>query len=106
MEYWDHSCSIWLKNNTVHGINKSWIEKTLIQTTKLCVYDHYSLAQTEFRVRAFEEVYAYHYTRRSDLYVSRALRGVGYEPEARTGHDSNIPSFHIGGIKPVSLKAK
>ena len=22
MEYWVHSCSIWLKNNTVHGINK------------------------------------------------------------------------------------
>ena len=21
------------------------------------------------------------------------------------GHDSNIPSFHVGGIKPVSLKA-
>ncbi|MGB9438103.1 MAG: four helix bundle protein [Desulfobacterales bacterium] len=28
MEYWDHWCSIWLKNNTVHGINKPWIEKT------------------------------------------------------------------------------
>ncbi len=28
----------------------------------------------------------------------RALRGVGYEPEA------NIPSFHVGGIKPVSSK--
>ena len=28
MEYWDHSCSIWLKNNTAHGINKPWIEKT------------------------------------------------------------------------------
>ena len=28
MEYWDHSGSIWLKNNTVHGINKPWIEKT------------------------------------------------------------------------------
>jgi len=28
MEYWDHWCSIRLKNNTVHGINKSWIEKT------------------------------------------------------------------------------
>ena len=27
-EYWDHWCSIWLKNNTVHGINKPWIEKT------------------------------------------------------------------------------
>ncbi len=25
MEYWDHSCSIWLKNNTVHGINKQLI---------------------------------------------------------------------------------
>jgi len=35
MEYWDHWCSIWLKNN----------------------------------------------------------------------HDSNIPSFHVGGTKPVSLKA-
>jgi hypothetical protein len=21
MEYWHHSCSIWLKNNTVDGIN-------------------------------------------------------------------------------------
>ena len=28
MEYWVHSCSIRLKNNTVHGINKPWIEKT------------------------------------------------------------------------------
>ena len=28
MEYWEHWCSIWLKNNTVHGINKPWIEKT------------------------------------------------------------------------------
>ena len=28
VEYWVHSCSIWLKNNTVHGINKPWIEKT------------------------------------------------------------------------------
>ena len=28
MECWDHWCSIWLKNNTVHGINKPWIEKT------------------------------------------------------------------------------
>jgi hypothetical protein len=28
MEYWDHWCSIWLKNNTVDGINKPWIEKT------------------------------------------------------------------------------
>jgi hypothetical protein len=61
-EYWDHWCSIWLKNNTVHGINKP---------LKLCVFDH----------------------------------------------DSSIPSFlpretlfsfhwgHVGGIKPVSLKA-
>ena len=40
MEYWVHSCFIWLKNNTVHGINKPWIEKTLIQTLKLCVFDH------------------------------------------------------------------
>jgi hypothetical protein len=57
MEYWVHSCSIWLKNNTVHGINKL-IPITLIQTLKLFVFDH----------------------------------------------DSNIPSFHVGGIKPVSLK--
>jgi len=28
MEYWVHLCSIWLKNNTVHGINKAWTEKT------------------------------------------------------------------------------
>ena len=27
MEYWVHSCSIWLKNNTVHEINKPWIKK-------------------------------------------------------------------------------
>ena len=46
MEYWVHSCSIWLKNNTVHGINKPWIEKTLIQTLKLCVFDHYSMIPT------------------------------------------------------------
>jgi len=58
MDYWDHWCSIWLKNNTVLGINKPWIEKTLIQTFKLCVFDHYSM----------------------------------------------IPSFHVGGIKPVSFK--
>jgi hypothetical protein len=47
MEYWDHRCSIWLKNNTVHGINKPWIEKTLIQTLKLCVFDHYSMILSE-----------------------------------------------------------
>jgi hypothetical protein len=46
MEYWDHWCSIWLKNNSVHGINKPWIEKTLIQTLKLCVFDHYSMIPT------------------------------------------------------------
>jgi len=28
MKYWDHWRSITLKNNTVHGINKSGIEKT------------------------------------------------------------------------------
>jgi hypothetical protein len=28
MDYWDHWCSIWMNNNTVHGINKTWIEKT------------------------------------------------------------------------------
>jgi hypothetical protein len=56
VEYWVHSCSIWLKNNTVHGINKPWIEKTstvnidpksLIQTLKLCVFDHYSIVLSE-----------------------------------------------------------
>jgi len=47
MEYWDHWCSIWLKNNTVDGINKPWIEKTLIQTLKLCVFDHYSIVLSE-----------------------------------------------------------
>ena len=25
MEYWVHSCSIWLKNNTVHGITKPFV---------------------------------------------------------------------------------
>ena len=25
MEYWVYSCSIWLKNNTVHGINKTFV---------------------------------------------------------------------------------
>jgi four helix bundle protein len=34
MEYWDHWCSIWLKNNTVHGINKPWIEKTSTEDLK------------------------------------------------------------------------
>jgi hypothetical protein len=29
--YW---CSIWLKNNTVHGINKPWIEKTSTEDLK------------------------------------------------------------------------
>jgi hypothetical protein len=34
MEYWDPWCSIWLKNNTVHGINKAWIEKTSTEGLK------------------------------------------------------------------------
>ena len=34
MEYWDHWCSIWLKNDTVHGINKPWIEKTSTEDLK------------------------------------------------------------------------
>ena len=34
MEYWDLWCSIWLKNNTVHGINKPWIEKTSTEDLK------------------------------------------------------------------------
>ncbi len=34
MEYWDHSCSIWLKNNTVDGINKPWIEKISTEDLK------------------------------------------------------------------------
>jgi hypothetical protein len=34
MEYWDHSCSIWLKNNTVHGINKPWTVKTSTEDLK------------------------------------------------------------------------
>ena len=34
MEYWDHSCSIWLKNNTVHEINKPWSEKTSTEGLK------------------------------------------------------------------------
>jgi len=34
MEYWDHWCSIWLKINTVHGINKPWAEKTLTKDLK------------------------------------------------------------------------
>ena len=34
MEYWVHTCSIWLKNNTVHGINKPWIEKTSTEDLK------------------------------------------------------------------------
>jgi len=36
VEYWDHWCSIWLKNNTVHGINKPWIEKTSTEDLKNC----------------------------------------------------------------------
>jgi hypothetical protein len=43
MEYWDHWRSIWLKKNTAHGRNKPWIEKTLVQVLKLCVFDHYSM---------------------------------------------------------------
>jgi hypothetical protein len=31
------------KKNTAHGRNKPWIEKALIQTPKLCVFDHYSI---------------------------------------------------------------
>ena len=46
MEYWDHWFSIWLKNDMVDGINKPWIKKTLIQTLKLCVFDHYSMIPT------------------------------------------------------------
>ena len=34
VEYWDHSCSIWLKNNTDHGINQPWIEKTSTEDLK------------------------------------------------------------------------
>jgi len=30
MEYWDHRCSIWLKNNTVHGINKPLFQHSII----------------------------------------------------------------------------
>ncbi len=39
MEYWDHWCSIWLKNNTVHGINKPWIEKTSTEDLKNSEFD-------------------------------------------------------------------
>jgi len=38
MEYWDHWCSIWLKNDTVHGINKPWIEKTSTEDLKNCEF--------------------------------------------------------------------
>ena len=34
MEYWDHLCSIWLKINTVHGVNKPWTEKTSTEDLK------------------------------------------------------------------------
>ncbi|CAB1072085.1 hypothetical protein D1AOALGA4SA_1439 [Olavius algarvensis Delta 1 endosymbiont] len=47
---------------------------TLIQTLKLCVFNHYF-----YPVKPF---CPFHW-----------------------GHDSNIPAFHVGGIKPVSLKA-
>jgi hypothetical protein len=57
-----------LKNNTVHGINKPWIEKTSTEDLK--------------------------------------NSGSGKMPFAfMLFHDSNIPSFHVSGIKLVSLKA-
>jgi hypothetical protein len=31
-----------LKNIMIHEINQSWIEKTLLQTLMLYVFDHYS----------------------------------------------------------------
>jgi len=42
MEYWVPSFSIWLKNNTVHGINKPWIEKT--STEDLEYLNHLNIA--------------------------------------------------------------
>ena len=39
MEYWVYSCSIWLKNNTVHGINQPWIEKTSTEDLTNCEFD-------------------------------------------------------------------
>ena len=41
-EYWDPWCSIWLKNNTVHGVNKPWIEKTT--TEDLEYLNHLNIA--------------------------------------------------------------
>ncbi len=44
MEYWDHWCSIWLKNNTVHGINKPWIEKTSTEDLEYLNYLNIALS--------------------------------------------------------------
>ena len=71
MEYWDHWCSIWLKNNTVDGINKPWIEKTSTEDLEYLNYLNIALGSCG----------EFHY------------------------QHSNIPSFHVGGIKLVSLKA-
>ncbi len=64
MEYWDHSCSIWLKNNTVHGINKPWIEKTSTEDLK----------NSEFGLRPLRAV--------GSLYEPEAVGAIGaYAPE-------------------------
>jgi len=35
MEYWDHWCSIWLKNNTVHGKKVKIDPNNLDQNTEV-----------------------------------------------------------------------
>jgi len=35
-----------LKNIIMGEINQAWIEKTFIQTLKLCLFDHYSIIPT------------------------------------------------------------
>ena len=54
MEYWVRSCSIWLKNNTVHGINKPWTEKTSTEDLKnseqIAADDYERLDQLHYKV--------------------------------------------------------
>jgi len=81
MEYWDHWCSIWLKNNTVHGINKPWIEKTSTEDIEYLNYLNIAFGSCdEFHscytsCKQAEQITADDYERLDQLHY----------------HDSNIP---------------
>ncbi len=58
MEYWDHWCSIWLKNNTVHGINKPWIEKTSTEDLEYLIYFLPIIPQFQHSTKIATDVWA------------------------------------------------